>query len=242
MPKAMFPEPIFADRADAGRQLAALLADFANRPNAIVLGIPRGGVVVAAVIAQALNLPLDIFLSHKLGVPGHEELAFGAIAANGNRYLDSGAIRHAQISPETIERVTAEVAELLAQRARLYRGDRPPLTLANRTVLLADDGIATGASAFAALQALRQSNPAEIILAVPVTPPPPPPGSEDSSSASSPYTPPRLLRSWPVLPILRPTPRRRNHRPPEFAPPIDVKAGADVKASAAKGGAGRRSF
>lgn len=166
----MFPEPIFADRADAGRQLAALLADFANRPNAIVLGIPRGGVVVAAVIAQALNLPLDIFLSHKLGVPGHEELAFGAIAANGNRYLDSGAIRHAQISPETIERVTAEVAQLLDQRARLYRGDRPPLTLANRTVLLADDGIATGASAFAALQALRQSNPAEIILAVPVAP------------------------------------------------------------------------
>src|SRR5580658_1231035 len=107
---------IFEDRQDAGRQLAKQLGEFANRPNAVVLGIPRGGVVVASEIAATLHLPLDIFLSHKLGVPGHEELAFGAIAA-GNvlahtapaRYLDELVVREARVSPEAIERVSAEV-------------------------------------------------------------------------------------------------------------------------------------
>jgi putative phosphoribosyl transferase len=161
---------IFEDRQDAGRQLATHLAEFAGRPDAIVLGIPRGGVIVASEIAQALNLPLDIFLAHKLGVPGHEELAFGAIADGGSRYLDEEVIRAECVSPEAIDRVTAQVRQLLNQRALLYRGRRPPLQLAGQTVLLVDDGIATGASVYAAVRALRQMQPAALILAAPVAP------------------------------------------------------------------------
>lgn len=161
---------IFENRQDAGRQLATHLAEFADRPAAIVLGIPRGGVIVALEIAQALNLPLDIFLAHKLGVPGHEELAFGAIAATGSRYLDEEVIREMRVSPEAIDRVTDQVRQLLHQRALLYRGRRPPLQLAGQTVLLVDDGIATGASVYAAILALRQIGPAAIVLAAPVAP------------------------------------------------------------------------
>jgi len=161
---------IFENRQDAGRQLATHLAEFADRPDAIVLGIPRGGVIVALEIAQALRLPLDIFLAHKLGVPGHEELAFGAIAATGSRYLDEEVIREMCVSPEAIDRVTTQVRQLLHQRALLYRGRRPPLQLAGRTVLLVDDGIATGASVYAAILALRQIGPAAIVLAAPVAP------------------------------------------------------------------------
>jgi putative phosphoribosyl transferase len=161
----------FQNRQDAGRQLATLLQEYARRPNAIVLGIPRGGVIVAYEIARALSLPLDIFLSHKLGVPGHEELAFGAIAANGSRYLDQQIIRASRISPEEIERITAEVRKLLDRQSLLFRGGRPPLQAAGQTVLLVDDGIATGASAYAAVQALREMKPAAIILAAPVAPP-----------------------------------------------------------------------
>jgi putative phosphoribosyl transferase len=161
---------IFEDRQDAGRRLATHLAEFAGRPDAIVLGIPRGGVVVAFEIAQALHLPLDIFLAHKLGVPGHEELAFGAIAAAGSRYLDEEVIRAERVSPEAIDRVTAQVRQLLHQRALLYRGRRPPFQLAGQTVLLVDDGIATGASVYAAILALRQIGPTAIILAAPVAP------------------------------------------------------------------------
>jgi putative phosphoribosyl transferase len=166
---------IFENRQDAGRQLTTHLAEFADRPAAIVLGIPRGGVIVASEIAQALSLPLDIFLSHKLGVPGHEELAFGAIAAGQldpthSRYLDERVIRAASVTSEEIERVTAQVRQLLNQRAILYRGDAPPLQLAGQTVLFVDDGIATGASIYAAILALRQMQPAELIVAVPVAP------------------------------------------------------------------------
>jgi putative phosphoribosyl transferase len=161
---------IFENRQDAGRQLATHLAEFADRPDAIVLGIPRGGVIVALEIAQALRLPLDIFLAHKLGVPGHEELAFGAIAATGSRYLDEEVIREMCVSPEAIDRVTTQVRQLLHQRALLYRGRRPPLQLAGRNVLLVDDGIATGASVYSAILALRQIGPAAIVLAAPVAP------------------------------------------------------------------------
>jgi putative phosphoribosyl transferase len=161
---------IFENREDAGRQLAEQLAEFTDRSDAIVLGIPRGGVVVAAPIAQALHLPLDICLSHKLGVPGHEELAFGAIAAGNSRYLDQQVIHEAHVSPADIERITAQVRQMLDQRALLYRRNRPPLSVAGRTILLIDDGIATGASIYAAIQALRQSNPAALIVAVPVAP------------------------------------------------------------------------
>jgi len=162
---------VFQNRQDAGRQLAPLLEEFAQRSDAIVLGIPRGGVIVAFEIARALHLPLDLFLAHKLGVPGHEELAFGAIAANGSRYLDQQVLRASHVSAPEIERITAEVQQMLDRRSLLYRGVRPPLRLAGQTVLLVDDGIATGASAYAAIHALREMKPAAILLAVPVAPP-----------------------------------------------------------------------
>jgi putative phosphoribosyl transferase len=161
---------IFENREDAGRQLVKQLAEFANRSDAIVLGIPRGGVVVASEVARALHLPLDAFLSRKLGVPGHEELAFGAIVAGGGRYLDEEVVRAAHVSPEQIERVTAEVRQTLERRAALYRDDRPPLQVAGCAVILVDDGIATGASVYAAISALRQIKPAELVVAVPVAP------------------------------------------------------------------------
>src|SRR5271165_231214 len=118
---------VFKDREDAGRQLAKRLSAYANRNDAVVLGIPRGGVPVAFEIAQALNVPMDIFLSRKLGVPGREELAFGAIAAGDGRFLDREVIRALGISDRQIERITEQVKETLRQRAQLYRGDRPPL-------------------------------------------------------------------------------------------------------------------
>src|ERR1700731_3370079 len=124
---------IFKDRVDAGRRLAGHLREFADRPDVTVLGIPRGGVVVAFEVATAIHVALDIFLSRKLGVPGQEELAFGAVAAGNGRYLDEQLIHVAQISPEQVERITAEVRETLDRRATQYRGDRPPLDVAGRT-------------------------------------------------------------------------------------------------------------
>jgi putative phosphoribosyl transferase len=158
----------FENRQDAGRQLAKKMGVFANRADVTVLGIPRGGVVVAYEIATALHVPLDIFLSRKLGVPGHEEFAFGAVAAEDGRYLDEEIIRVAKISPQQIERITAEVRATLNQRAAAYRGNRPPVQVAGRTIILVDDGIATGASAYAAIKALRQMKPGLLVLAVPV--------------------------------------------------------------------------
>jgi putative phosphoribosyl transferase len=160
----------FENREDAGRQLAKQLQAFANRADVTVLGIPRGGVAVAYEIATALHLSLDIFLSRKLGVPGHEELAFGAVAAEDGRYLDDQIIRAAKISPLQIERITSEVKATLNQRAATYRGDRPPIKVAGRIIILVDDGIATGASVYAAIRALRQLKPALLVLAVPVVP------------------------------------------------------------------------
>jgi putative phosphoribosyl transferase len=161
---------IFESREAAGRELAKKLGAFANRADVTVLGIPRGGVVVAYEIATALRVSLDIFLSRKLGVPGHEEFAFGAVAAEDGRYLDQQIIRAAKISPLQIERITAEVKATLNQRAAAYRGNKPPLEVAGRTIILVDDGIATGASVFAAIRALRQMKPALLVLAVPVVP------------------------------------------------------------------------
>jgi putative phosphoribosyl transferase len=160
----------FKNRADAGRQLARQLQAFANRKDVAVLGIPRGGVVVAYEIATALHLSLDIFLSRKLGVPGHEEFAFGAVAAEDGRYLDEQIIRAAKISPQQVEHITAEARVTLNRRAAEYRGNRPPVQVAGRIIILVDDGIATGASVYAALKALRQMKPALLVLAVPVVP------------------------------------------------------------------------
>ena len=160
----------FRDRQDAGRQLAKLLMKYANLEDVTVLGVPRGGVPVGFEIAVALRAPLDIFLSHKLGVPGQEELAFGAVAAGDGRFLDYEIIHAAGISPAQIEQISQETRATLEERARLYRGDRPPISVQGRTVILVDDGIATGASVYAAIHALRQMNPKNLIVAVPVAP------------------------------------------------------------------------
>jgi putative phosphoribosyl transferase len=160
----------FRDRQDAGRQLAKLLMKYANLEDVTVLGVPRGGVPVGFEIAVALRAPLDIFLSHKLGVPGQEELAFGAVAAGDGRFLDYEIIHAAGISPAQIEQISQETRATLEERARLYRGDRPPISVQGRTVILVDDGIATGASIYAAIHALRQMNPKNLIVAVPVAP------------------------------------------------------------------------
>jgi putative phosphoribosyl transferase len=161
---------IFENRTDAGRQLSKQLQEMRNHQDVVVLGIPRGGVVVAFEVASAIHAPLDIFLSRKLGVPGHEELAFGAVADGDGRYLDRSVIQSANITPQQIERVTANVRETLAERAVLYRGKLAPLPIAGRIIILVDDGIATGASVYAAISALRQMKPAELVLAVPVAP------------------------------------------------------------------------
>jgi putative phosphoribosyl transferase len=159
---------IFHDRHDAGRQLAARLAAYANRPDVLVLGLPRGGVPVAFEVAKALAAPLDIFLVRKLGVPGREELAMGAIASGGVRVVNADVVRSLDIPPEVIDRVAAEEERELARREWEYRDDRPPPDVAGKVVLLVDDGLATGSSMRAAVMALRQRGPAEIVVAVPV--------------------------------------------------------------------------
>jgi len=161
---------IFANRTEAGRRLAARLKKYVNRNDVIVLGIPRGGVPVAFEVAAALNLPLDILVLRKLGVPGHEELAFGAIASGGIQVLDADIVEGLGISDLMIKLVTRAEAEELNRRERLYRGGRPPLDVYGRTVIVVDDGIATGSSLRAALRALREMKPAAVTIATPVAP------------------------------------------------------------------------
>ena len=161
---------IFTNRTEAGRVLARLLTRFANRPDVIVLGVPRGGVPVAFEVAAALSAPLDIFVLRKLGVPGHEELAFGAIANRGVRILDSDVINGLGLSQLDIEIVTAAEKQELKRREGIYRGGRPALDVHGFVVILVDDGIATGSSIRAAIRAIRQMNPARIVIATPVAP------------------------------------------------------------------------
>jgi putative phosphoribosyl transferase len=158
----------FADRADAGRQLAARLAAYMGRADVTVLGLPRGGVAVATEVARALGAPLDVCLVRKLGVPGHEELAMGAIAERGVQVTSEDLIRELDIPPSTIERVAARERVELDRRGRLYRGDRPPAPVHDRTVILVDDGLATGATMEAAIVALRSLQPARLVAAAPV--------------------------------------------------------------------------
>jgi putative phosphoribosyl transferase len=158
----------FRDRAEAGRQLAALLTAYANQPDVIVLGLPRGGVPVASEVAGALHAPLDVFLVRKLGVPGHPELAMGALASGGVRVLSDDIIRPLGISPAAIELVTERERAELERRDHLYRGGRPPAAIEGRTVILVDDGLATGATMEAAILAVRQLRPARVIVAAPV--------------------------------------------------------------------------
>jgi len=161
---------VFENRADAGRRVAAKLAGYAGRADVLVLGIPRGGVPVAFEVALALDAPLDVFLSRKLGVPGQEELAFGAVAGGNVRVLDEELIRELNISGVQIEEITLRVRAELERRERLYRDGRPAPDVAGKTVVLVDDGIATGSSMLAAIKTLRHMGPARLVLAVPVAP------------------------------------------------------------------------
>ncbi len=158
----------FADRAAAGRELAVRLRVYAGRKDAIVLAIPRGGVPVAYEIARALALPLDVVLVRKLGVPGREELAMGAIATTGFAHVDRWLVDHLEITQTEIDAVIARERRELERREHAYRDDRPPPQIRDRIVICVDDGLATGASMRVAVQALRESQPAKIIVAVPV--------------------------------------------------------------------------
>lgn len=158
----------FEDRSDAGRRLAERLASFANRPDLIVLALPRGGVPVAYQIALALHAPLDVWVVRKLGAPHQPELAIGAIAPGGVQVLDSELIRHLGIPQEELNHIAARELAELDRRLAVYRGDLPPVDVHGKTVLLVDDGLATGASMRAAIASLRPLQPARIIVAVPV--------------------------------------------------------------------------
>jgi len=158
----------YRNRRGAGKLLAGRLAAYANNPGLLVLALPRGGVPVAYEVARALHVPLDVFLVRKLGVPGHEELAMGAIASGGVRVLNSAVLQMLDIPDEVIEAVTLREQHELARRERIYRDDRAAPTVRNHTIILVDDGLATGASMRAAVAALRQQRPQRIVIAVPV--------------------------------------------------------------------------
>jgi putative phosphoribosyl transferase len=162
---------LFKDRADAGRKLAQELPGYGGRTDVIVLGLPRGGVPVAFEVAKALKAPLDIFLVRKLGAPGQKELAMGAIAPGGVRVLNHNVVQALNISDEIIETIAAEEQQELERREQAYRGDRPKPDVRGRTLILVDDGLATGASMRAAVIALRGQEPARIIVAVPTAAP-----------------------------------------------------------------------
>jgi putative phosphoribosyl transferase len=164
-------ERTFPNRTEAGRQLAEKLIKYAGRADVIVLGLPRGGVPVAFEVAQRLGVPLDVFLVRKLGVPGFEELAVGAIASGGVRVLNEDVMRAIPNVDEVIESVTARETAELERREQTYRDGRPAPELRDRVVILVDDGLATGATMRAAVKALRQRCVAKIVVAVPVGPP-----------------------------------------------------------------------
>lgn len=158
----------FKDRAEGGRFLAQKLRQYANDPNVVVLALPRGGVPVAYEVAQLLKAPLDVFVVRKLGVPGSEEYAMGAIASGGIRVLDDNVISYLRIPAEVVDEITAEEFTEVERRERLYRGKRAPVDVTGRTVIIVDDGLATGSTMRAAVKALRKKNPKQIVVAVPV--------------------------------------------------------------------------
>ena len=159
---------IFKDRIEAGGFLADKLTNYTDRRDTIVLGLPRGGIPVAYEVAQKLHAPLDVFTVRKLGVPGHEELAMGAIASGGVRVLNHDVLSYIKIPDEEIDRVAADELRELERRERLYRGARPPLEVRDRIVIVVDDGLATGSTMRAAVKALRQKRPKQIVVAAPV--------------------------------------------------------------------------
>lgn len=158
----------YTDRREAGIELASHLQAYSRRPDAVVLALPRGGVPVAYELARSLGLRLDVFLVRKLGTPGHRELAMGAIASGGVRVLNDEVVNALRIGPQDIERVAQAEAEELERREAAYRGSRPSPPIEGRTVILVDDGLATGSSMRAAVTAVRQRRPARVVIAVPV--------------------------------------------------------------------------
>ncbi len=161
----------FSDRREAGRVLVDALDEYRDKPDVLVLGLPRGGVPVAWEVAAALRAPLDVFVVRKLGAPRWEELALGALSSDGGVVLNDEVVRSLRISDEQLQEVIDRETAELARRDAAYRGERPPVELAGKTVILVDDGIATGASMLAAVRAVRSANPARIVVAVPVAPP-----------------------------------------------------------------------
>jgi putative phosphoribosyl transferase len=165
------PQRLFRDRADAGRQLGARLQKYAGKPEVLVLALPRGGVPVAYEVAKALHAPMDVFIVRKLGVPGQEELAMGAVATGGVRVLNDPVVNALGIPDYVIDAVVKWETDELKRREQLYRGDRPPPNVRGKTVILVDDGLATGSTMLAAVRALREQRPARIVVAVPVASP-----------------------------------------------------------------------
>jgi predicted phosphoribosyltransferase len=161
---------MFKDRVDAGKQLASHLSAYRERPGVLVLALPRGGVPVASEVADALNAPLDVFLVRKLGVPGREELAMGAVASGGMRILNDEVMDFLQPSWQALEEVTAHERRELERRERRYRHGRESLDPRGKVVVLVDDGVATGSSMLVAIEALRKLEPSRIVVAVPVAP------------------------------------------------------------------------
>jgi putative phosphoribosyl transferase len=158
----------FRNRRHAGQALASLLKEYADRPEVVVLALPRGGVPVGFEVARALNAPLDVFVVRKLGVPGQEELAMGAIATGGVLVLNDDVVQALGVTRDQIDRAARREEQELARRERLYRGDRTRPVVEKRVVILVDDGLATGSTMRAAVQALTQLRPARIVVAVPV--------------------------------------------------------------------------
>lgn len=159
---------MFADRNDAGRKLATKLEQFNNQPGAIIIGLPRGGVVVACEVARRLNLPLDIIVPRKIGAPGNEELAIGAITEEGEAVLDEILVKELNVAPEYIAKTVAKEKQEAQRRLKLYRGDRALLNLQNKTAILIDDGVATGATMRAAIKSAKYKKASKIIVAVPI--------------------------------------------------------------------------
>lgn len=160
----------FANRAEGGRRLAEALKHYRGKPNTIVVALPRGGVVTGAAIADALDLPLDVLIVRKLGTPGQEELAMGAIGAGGIRVLNDDVVASLRIGRDRIEAETRRQEVELARRERLYRANQAPLDFAGKKVIVVDDGLATGSTMSAAIAVIRQHRPSRVVLAVPVAP------------------------------------------------------------------------
>jgi predicted phosphoribosyltransferase len=158
----------FRDRAEAGRVLAGRLQEYSGRDDVVVLALPRGGVPVGFELARSLAAPLDLFLVRKLGVPGHGELALGAIASGGVRVLNDAVVAELGLTPKDVEHAATVEARELARREQLYRNGRAPIDLRGRTAILVDDGLATGATMRAAARAVRRHEPARVVVAVPV--------------------------------------------------------------------------